>query len=176
MDLPPSPQAMPGHSRRAFFRRVAILFSSLGGLVLGIPFVAAVVGPSFRRSQNPWSRVGKLGDLSTGQPVNRSFERRDVEAYLVGREENSVWIVKEASGETTVFSPICTHLGCHYNWDAERSRFVCPCHGSVFTPAGKVVAGPAPRPLDTLPHKVEGGILYVRWERFEPGVKKKIRL
>ena len=85
-------------------------------------------------------------------------------------------MVKETSGNIKVFSPICTHLGCHYNWDAQRGQFVCPCHGSIFTPEGKVVGGPAPRPLDTLPWKVEKGVLYVRWERFEPGVAQKVQI
>lgn len=177
MDQPQlSPETEPTLSRRRFFRRIVLLFSSLAGAVLTIPFVAAVVGPSFRRSQSPWSRVGKLGNLNVDQPVNLDFERRSTQAYLVEKVENTVWVVKGDSGKVQVFSPICTHLGCHYNWDAGRGKFVCPCHGSVFTPGGEVVAGPAPRPLDTLPSKVEDGVLYVRWERFEPGVSAKIRL
>jgi len=163
-------------SRRGFFRRMSVLLGSLIGLVLGIPFVAAVVAPAFRRSKNPWSRVGEPGRLDIDQPVSLSFERRATDAYLVQQEQNSVWVVKPQGGELKVFSPICTHLGCHYNWDGERERFVCPCHARVFTPEGEVVSGPAPRPLDSLPWKLEEGILYVRWERFEPGTAEKIRL
>ncbi|HKK02248.1 MAG TPA: ubiquinol-cytochrome c reductase iron-sulfur subunit [Desulfuromonadales bacterium] len=163
-------------SRRGFFRWVTALLGGLTGLVLAIPFVSSVVGPSFRRSKNPWSRVGDLGSLAVDQPVNLSFERRSVNAYLIEKAQNSVWVVKESSGNIKVFSPICTHLGCHYNWDAQRGQFVCPCHGSMFTPEGKVVGGPAPRPLDTLPWKVEKGVLYVRWERFEPGVAQKVQI
>ena len=35
-------------------------------------------------------------------------------------------------------------------------------------------AGPAPRPLDTLPEKVENGELWVEWERFKLGIHEKV--
>ena len=44
-------------------------------------------------------------------------------------------------------SSICTHLGCNVRWQASQERFACPCHGSVFDGLGRVVQGPAPRPL-----------------------------
>jgi Rieske Fe-S protein len=39
-----------------------------------------------------------------------------------------------------------------------------------------VISGPAPRPLDTLSHKIENGKLYVEWERFRVGVSGKVRV
>lgn len=47
----------------------------------------------------------------------------------------------------------CTHLGCPVSWDAQTGRFLCPCHGSIFSRTGQVLRGPAPRPL--LRHEVE---------------------
>lgn len=43
--------------------------------------------------------------------------------------------------------PICTHLGCTVQWKAAKNRFVCPCHGSQYDAAGRVVQGPAQRAL-----------------------------
>ena len=61
-------------------------------------------------------------------------------------------------GDATVvaFGPNCTHLGCAYHWDAGKNDFLCPCHNSVFSIDGKVVSGPAPRPLDRFETKIEG--------------------
>jgi cytochrome b6-f complex iron-sulfur subunit len=42
-------------------------------------------------------------------------------------------------------SAVCTHLGCTVN--RTTSGYHCPCHGSVFNNQGKVLGGPAPRPL-----------------------------
>jgi cytochrome b6-f complex iron-sulfur subunit len=42
-------------------------------------------------------------------------------------------------------SSICTHLGC--NVRRSDAGFACPCHGSRFDENGRVVHGPAPRPL-----------------------------
>jgi menaquinol-cytochrome c reductase iron-sulfur subunit len=59
-------------------------------------------------------------------------------------------------------SAVCTHLGCTVRAEALPQpetvqvggaalrlthRFACPCHGSRYTGDGKVVSGPAPRPL-----------------------------
>ena len=50
-------------------------------------------------------------------------------------------------GSTTTVAPICTHLYGVLRWnDAERS-WDCPLHGSRFDHAGRVLEGPATRPL-----------------------------
>ena len=67
-------------------------------------------------------------------------------------------------------------MGCRYNWHPELKKFICPCHDSVFSITGKVEGGPSPRSLDTLPHKIENGALYVQWEQFETGLAKKVRI
>ena len=36
---------------------------------------------------------------------------------------------------------------CTVNWVAERDRWECPCHGSIFNQEGKVIKGPARNPL-----------------------------
>ncbi|MHC1706535.1 MAG: ubiquinol-cytochrome c reductase iron-sulfur subunit [Bacteroidales bacterium] len=48
------------------------------------------------------------------------------------------------------FSDRCTHLGCKLNVLADGTM-VCPCHGSAFSNAGKVMKGPAGKDLDELP-------------------------
>jgi cytochrome b6-f complex iron-sulfur subunit len=59
----------------------------------------------------------------------------------------------------------CTHLGCVVPWRehevseddlADKGRFNCPCHGSIFNRYGLVRGGPAPRPLDLFPIVQEG--------------------
>ena len=61
-------------------------------------------------------------------------------------KEQRVWIIRVEDG-VYVLRARCTHLGCTPNWFQAENRFRCPCHGSNYTPAGDVIAGPAPKPL-----------------------------
>lgn len=58
--------------------------------------------------------------------------------------ENQLTIISEAAG-LRAMSVRCTHLGCtvgKVEWG-----YQCPCHGSRFDHSGRVLRGPAPRPL-----------------------------
>jgi len=60
-----------------------------------------------------------------------------------------IYVVHEPDGFYAL-SAICTHLGCLTSWKPETGVIACPCHGTNFQPDGKVVAGPAPKPLPWL--------------------------
>jgi glycine/D-amino acid oxidase-like deaminating enzyme/nitrite reductase/ring-hydroxylating ferredoxin subunit len=69
---------------------------------------------------------------------------------VITREGTKVAAYRDESGETTLRSATCTHLGCVVAWnDAERT-WDCPCHGSRFKPNGDVIAGPAESPLSRI--------------------------
>jgi rieske iron-sulfur protein len=60
------------------------------------------------------------------------------------------------------YSASCTHALCPVTgWKAEGQILKCHCHNSEFDPSlgAKVVFGPAPRPLPSLPLKVADGQL-----------------
>lgn len=62
------------------------------------------------------------------------------------------------------YSAVCTHLCCTVSdWDGQSGLLVCPCHHSQFDPRaeGKVIGGPAPRPLPLLPLKASNGQILV---------------
>lgn len=44
-------------------------------------------------------------------------------------------------------SAVCSHLGCHLQWNSLERCWDCPCHGSHFAPDGSVLNGPAIMPL-----------------------------
>jgi Rieske Fe-S protein len=89
-----------------------------------------------------------------------------------------------------VFSRICPHLGCIYNYVAnykevtagyggyvppperQHALMACPCHLSIYDPAarqtpGRVVSGPAPRPPRTFLFEIRGEQIVVT--DVEPG-------
>lgn len=61
-------------------------------------------------------------------------------------QDQQVYIVRVPTGFYAV-SAVCTHLGCVTQWKPDTERIACPCHGSKFSPEGKKIEGPAPRPL-----------------------------
>jgi menaquinol-cytochrome c reductase iron-sulfur subunit len=165
-----------GVSTRRRFLKVAIAaLASLNALVLGIPFVKTLLSSALRKKPD-WSKVTEIGELPEGQPVEVKFGSTTEDAYHYENILYSVWVVKHAADKVTVFSPICPHLGCHFLWDARIERFACPCHASVYSIDGKVLYGPAPRPLDPLPYKIENGVLFVKYERFQVGVPQQIEV
>jgi Rieske Fe-S protein len=67
-----------------------------------------------------------------------------------------VFLVWNGDRDVKVFSATCTHLGCQVLWDTTDKQFKCPCHGGVYAANGDVVAGPPPRPLQTIDARIEG--------------------
>jgi cytochrome b6-f complex iron-sulfur subunit len=123
--------AMAGLTRRDFLSEItlgALGVTGLGGAALTYQYLSPNVlfePPTTFRAGNP--------DL---YPVNS----------VTFLQDQQVYIVRTAAGFYAV-SAVCTHLGCVTQWKPEANMIACPCHGSKFTPEGKKIEGPAPRPL-----------------------------
>ncbi len=79
------------------------------------------------------------------------------------------------------YSGKCPHLGCGYKWrnvpKLGRQIFLCPCHLSIYDPSGKVLDGPAPRPLDPVPIRVAAnGEIEIIDVEFKAGTRAQIRI
>jgi len=154
---------------------LAVTFiGALGGLVLAIPLVGSLIGSSFEKEEGHFSKVANMDALPLGQPLNVKYPDLSQDAYLRGTVSRSVWVIKHTESAATVYSPICTHLGCEFFWDTKGKQFVCPCHNSIFAMDGNLISGPAQRGLDTLATRIENGQLFVKWERFRPAISQKI--
>jgi Rieske Fe-S protein len=162
--------------RRKFLVCACGILAAPLAVAVGYPLVASLVGPIYRESKLQFSKAPGFADAPQGQPIQLTFTDVETDAYLRTETGGAVWVIKHSPTEATVFSPICPHMGCRSNWHPELKKFICPCHNSIFSITGKVEGGPSPRALDTLSHKIEGGALYVQWERFETGIAKKIRI
>ena len=73
-----------------------------------------------------------------------------------------------------IFSSLCPHLNCKYDWDASLKAFLCPCHGSQFSRFGAHMKnasgqyiGPSPRGLDPIPFREQSGVAEVEWVKFK---------
>ncbi len=160
--------------RRSFMvRTITGIFVFIGGVM-----TAALGGfgilPVLKKRDTAWSDAGTIEDLAVDHPGERRFFEKITSGRGAGKRERFVWLVLRSGGSVTAYSAHCPHLGCGYRWIEARNRFECPCHGSFFDIKGNVLAGPAPRPLDTLETKVENGRLYIRYEVFQLGTTKKV--
>ncbi|WP_394821678.1 FAD-dependent oxidoreductase [Pendulispora albinea] len=68
---------------------------------------------------------------------------------LMGTEKVAVY--RDELGAVHALSPVCSHLGCHVTFNNAERSWDCPCHGSRFDTSGKVLHGPATRPLTRRP-------------------------
>ncbi len=162
--------------RRRFFARAIGFLAAPWAVVLGGSLAASLIGPVYRKPKPSFFKVEGFDKAPEGQPVKLHCPLTRMDAYLRQDVLEDVWVIKHSPTLATVFSPVCTHLGCRYDFEPGAKRFVCACHNSVFSVTGERLSGPAPRPLDTLPYKIEGGVLWVEWESFEPGVPLKVRI
>jgi len=160
-------------TRRSFFKIISIAFSGFIALSMSVPMIETLVGNISKKKSKSFSKVTSLDSIPENEPVEPSIVLTEEDAFIKNTKVQEVWVTKTSDSNIKVFSPICPHLGCRYQWNSDRKLFICPCHHSVFNIDGSVVSGPSPRPLDTLPKKVENNYLYVRWERFKPGIEKK---
>jgi menaquinol-cytochrome c reductase iron-sulfur subunit len=148
---------------------------------MAVPALSYLVAPLRRKAkadeaEPDFSRVGPLADLSVGQWRRLPVEVVRSNGWEKTRVRRAVWVRRGSGGERdlTVLSPLCPHLGCPVNWQADREQFGCPCHGGVFDASGKVTSGPPPRGLDPLAFEVRGGQLWVRWQDFKIGVSQRL--
>jgi menaquinol-cytochrome c reductase iron-sulfur subunit len=167
---------IPVGRRRSFFIWMIRVIPSVMGLSLLVPLLGYISGPAFKRRVDVWSAIGKVVDLPSGEPQELEYTSTIKDGWRTTSAKKAVWVVKQANGGITAFSPLCPHLGCGYRWDAQAKQFQCPCHGSVYDVTGAVLAGPAPRPLDRLPTKVEGGQLLVMYKDFKSGLDHAVEL
>ncbi len=50
----------------------------------------------------------------------------------------------------------CTHRACEVNYDADHTRFYCPCHGAQYDIYGRVIQGPATKNLNYYHAELQG--------------------
>lgn len=86
-----------------------------------------------------WLTPGEVGTVEEIKPGMGAVIRRGSSKLAISRDDK---------GNLHQCSAVCSHLGCIVSWNATERTWDCPCHGSRFTPDGKLLNGPALGPLD----------------------------
>ena len=148
-------------TRRAFFLTAIYGLWGLITAALGIPAAIYLLVPPKTRKSGEWAEAGDAVNLEPGVPEELTYRRNRVDGWKVTSEKTTAWVVKTSADSLVAFDPQCTHLGCAYHWNESLHYFLCPCHTSTFALDGKVLSGPAPRPLDRLQVKVDNGKILI---------------
>lgn len=198
---PESPQEI---TRRQWMANATIAISGVIGLTLAIPIVGSLVpdvgagGAAWTPlDANGWKQL----QSATDKAVRIDINLKSKDAYLPQQNSpQSVWGIKVKDPQKfmrdrkdlytpagkdelpypivtlgfVLFSPICPHLGCYYNYDASANKFACPCHGSQFDNNGALTHGPAERGLDPLPLREQSGVAQCEWIRYAPTVADRL--
>ncbi len=176
-------------SRRTFMANAVITLGGVIGLGIAIPVVASLL-PAAGTPADQWSGLtpeqAEAFKKATDHPVKVIFNVHEVNGYFGAVDvEQFVWAVKTSDEQLraerpelysaakppyavvnmgfAIFSPICPHLGCKFDWNQGQNKFICPCHGSEYSELGKHEAGPALRGLDPLPLRDYQGKVQITW-------------
>ncbi|MBI2813994.1 MAG: ubiquinol-cytochrome c reductase iron-sulfur subunit [Opitutae bacterium] len=129
---PRAPQPGKGDSRRDFIWLTLGWLASLFALgASGFATLRSLV-PNVLYEPSRRFKAGRPGDYPD-----------DTATFI---EEVRLFIVRKGSTYRAM-SAICPHLGCTVNATVGKHPFLCPCHGSHFSPDGAVMSGPSPRGL-----------------------------
>ncbi|WP_261131580.1 FAD-dependent oxidoreductase [Bacillus sp. Marseille-Q3570] len=142
------------------------------GMTLGT-VAAQVLSDLISEKENPYAELFKPSRFNAKSDVKNftvenadvakefvkgKIDRRTKEIDELEHDEGAVVKVngkragcfKNSAGKTTLVDTTCTHMGCELNWNNGEKSWDCPCHGSRFNTDGKVIEGPATKPLEKL--------------------------
>ena len=173
------PQKQTGNpSRRSFLAGLLAAGGAAVGALLAVPLVRFALYPVLARTtEKSWSDVGKVDEFNNlTAPIQKlvTIEQRD--GWRKTIKQQPVYVTKNPQGALIVLSAVCTHLGCSVRWVDAQNKFVCPCHGGMFSGDGKLLGGPPPRGLDQLETKIEDGFLKTQYQFFRPLIHTKEEL
>lgn len=138
-------------------RRAFLTWVGVGWLASSLPVVLAACSQTDQTKSSP-STDTKFQTVGSVEELDKSSQLLN-ENSPVG----SVLVVRTATAnELSAVDPTCTHAGCVVQWKGSLKKFVCPCHGAEFDANGKVLKGPAKKPLKTLRAKIEGSSVLVK--------------
>jgi Rieske Fe-S protein len=91
--------------------------------------------------------VKSFAQFAAPGELNSSAELNPGEGGILRTGLRKAAVCRDSEGKLHFNSALCTHLGCHIQWNSTEQCWDCPCHGSQFAPDGTVINGPAIFPL-----------------------------
>jgi cytochrome b6-f complex iron-sulfur subunit len=126
-------------SRRNFLETIAL--GAAGGLVLSACLNNGANLPSATTTACGTSTCIDLTDTANAALAQTGG------SMVLDSSGDTIIVVRVSDTQVIALSAVCTHAGCLVDYNASAQRLDCNCHGSEFGEDGRVLRGPASRPL-----------------------------
>jgi Rieske Fe-S protein len=83
-------------------------------------------------------------------PLPKNVDIEPGQAKVVDANGQKAGAYRDEKGTLHIVDTTCTHMRCEVQWNSAERSWDCPCHGSRFDIDGKVIEGPALKPLEKL--------------------------
>lgn len=140
--------APAGPDRRSFLGLLLGSLAAVAAGVAGLGYLAIARRPVTPPEPGPLVSLSPPPEVAAGGVYD--LRPHGISGYLARPEAGLI-----------ALSNRCTHQACAVPFNAVTGRFECLCHGARFALDGAVLAGPATRPLEYFPARLEGGRLIV---------------
>jgi Rieske Fe-S protein len=71
-------------------------------------------------------------------------------------KDQPLLLVRDKEGGVHALDPTCTHKNCQVDYSNDTGNLHCKCHKSAYSLDGKVLGGPAPKPLTVFKAQLDG--------------------
>ena len=114
------------------------------------PVLRYILPPETAEATSDTVLAGRVGDLkpNTGK------------IFRFGSKPALLMLMPD--GQYSAISAVCTHLNCTVQYRSDLRSVWCACHNGMYTPDGRNISGPPPRPLEKYDVFLKGEEIYVR--------------
>ncbi len=144
-------------------RREFVSWVGVSGVVSALPATVTACGQQTSVSQVDAAAPAATSPRTDGFEVAGTVANLDKNGQVLNEKMSlgKALVVRATGDRLVAVDPTCTHAGCTVAWNANQT-FICPCHSSKFANDGKVLQGPASRPLALYTAKIEGDQVLVK--------------
>ena len=122
------------------------IFVDVSGVEVGGQLTVNFLGkPVFIRRRTP----EEIQEARAVAAADLNIDRQSRNPNKPGTDASDENRTMDDDGEWLVMTGVCTHLGCVPLGDGagDFNGWFCPCHGSHYDTAGRILRGPAPENL-----------------------------
>ena len=129
-------------TRRSFLFMLGLALDAVAAVLVGIPVLGYLLGPTRRQTAQAWIQLGPLESFREGETRLATYENPFHVPWDGPTAKIACWVRRLEGEQFQVLAINCTHLGCPVRWFVPSRLFMCPCHGGAYYEDGSRASGP----------------------------------